>query len=112
MRTTLTWLIVLIVCIGCSSTTNFRELPEYQTTLNVINHGWSDRIIYILQGSQRIRLGRVASMGEREFILPDYIPVESAPLRVVADPVGSQGGSVTQEISATPGDEIQFVITQ
>lgn len=104
--------LIILISMGCSSSSNFRELPENQTTLHVINHSWGDRTIYILQGSHRIRLGRVSSMGEREFLIPDYVPVESSPLMVVADPVGSQGESITQEVAVNPGAEIQFIITQ
>lgn len=106
-------LIGLIAAVaGCGAgrkpTTPAQEAP--QTTLVVDNRGWVDMTIYVLRGTQRMRLGIVPGTSVRRFVIPSTLIFGATPLRFLADPIGSSRTPISNEISVRPGEEVRLLI--
>lgn len=78
-----------------------REPP----TVRVENHNWQDVVVYVVGSGLRTRLGMVTSMNRAVFRLPRHVPITDN-LRLMADPVGSVDGFVSESILVSPGQEI------
>jgi hypothetical protein len=113
------WHASLICALGVSlaaTTTSscFRQVPGQidqgaVATLHVENRGLTDATVYIVDGTQRIRLGYVSALATTTFPIPRRF-VSGRPVRFQADPLGSGPMPVGEEISVFPGDEIVLVI--
>jgi len=84
--------------------------PEAKTTLKVENEGFPDMNIYVLRGGQRIRLGTVTGNTTQTLTIPSYVLTGPTPLRFLADPVGGTRAPVSQEITVSPGDNVELII--
>jgi hypothetical protein len=112
MRTVVPIFAALIFFLSCGSTTQqVGTRPEFETTVRVKNQNVLDMNVYILYDSQRIRLGFVPSISTRVFVIPDYLVTGVRSLRFLADPVGSRQTPISQEITVSPGEELELTIT-
>lgn len=111
MRTTALFVVLLILLISCSSASQqARGRMQVKTTVRVENQNILDMTVYILRGSQRLRLGMVTGLTTREFVIPKNLILGATSLRFLADPIGSRHMPVSQEILMSPGDKIEIVI--
>ena len=78
-------------------------------TVRVENRGLPDMTIYVVNQSQRIRLGIAPGLNVTTLRIPRDL-VRGGSVRFLADPVGSDRAPVSDEISVFPGDEIVLVI--
>ena len=99
---------ISFILAGCGSSENATQGPR--TTVEVINNNFYDMNVYILRGTQRIRLGNVRSNSSRVMNIPSYIADTGGSFRFVADPVGGNRTPVSQEMYVTPGDQVTLVI--
>ncbi|MGH7577501.1 MAG: hypothetical protein ACREM1_20545 [Longimicrobiales bacterium] len=83
---------------------------EEATRLSVENQSTLDMNIYVLRGSQRIRLGTATAHLTTRFTIPPELIFGVTPLRFLADPIGSSRTPVTDEISVSPGDDVVLTI--
>ena len=67
-------------------------------------------VIYVLNGSQRVRLGLANGSSTRSFTIPKYLLIGAGPIRFLADPVGGSRTPVSEEISVQPGDTVTLTI--
>ncbi|MFQ6113608.1 MAG: hypothetical protein ACE5NG_05900 [bacterium] len=112
MRTSALVLIVVVFLCSCGShTRQAGKRPEVKTTLRVENQNLLDMTIYILRGTQRIRLGLVNSFTTRVFVIPENLVPLYTSLRLLADPVGARETPVSQELFFSPGEEVEMVIS-
>lgn len=81
-----------------------------KTSIEVENRNFLDMHVYVLRGSQRLRLGQVPGGGRRTFTIPEYIVTGAPSLRFLADPIGGTRGPITREMSVFPGDRVQLII--
>ena len=102
----------LLAAAGCT-----RRPPENidpnaaRTTLRVENRAFSDMTIYVLRGSERIRLGTATGNTTTILEIPRYVlSGVSTSLRFLADPIGSSRTPVSDEILVSPGDEVTLTI--
>jgi hypothetical protein len=82
-----------------------------QTTLEVTNQWFADMDIYVVQTGQRIRLGLATGNSTTDFVIPSAI-VNSAAIRLrfIASPIGGTHSPVSDEITVSPGDNLQLTI--
>jgi hypothetical protein len=99
---------LLTACGGRSS--DVSPEPEGQTTVEVENQGFSDMVIYALDGPQRVRLGTVTGNSTRTFPIPRYLVGGGGTLRFLADPIGSNRTPVSEEMTVQPGDQVSITI--
>ncbi|MDQ6769237.1 MAG: hypothetical protein M3Z54_04550 [Gemmatimonadota bacterium] len=80
------------------------------TVLQVDNQGFLDMNVYAARSSQRTRLGNAAGNRKTNFVIPKMLIAGLTPLRFIADPIGGNRPSVSQEITVAPGDTVVLVI--
>lgn len=84
--------------------------PGTAATLQVQNQGYADMVIYVLRGTQRIRLGLSTGNTTQRFRIPADVVAGAGTLRFIADPVGGTRAPVSDEISIRPGDTVTLII--
>lgn len=115
MRRLLT--LVLLVATGVITTAcssggrGVRPGSEVVTTLEVDNQNFTDMTIYLVNGGQRIRLGRATGKSKTAMRLPRNVLTFPRELQFSAEPLGGQPGSSTSRIWVNPGDTVLLVIT-
>jgi hypothetical protein len=78
--------------------------------VQVDNQGFSDMVIYALNGAQRVRLGTATGHSTRTFTIPRYLVGGAGPLRFLADPIGGNRTPVSEEMTVQPGDLVTLTI--
>lgn len=78
--------------------------------VRVENRGFADMTVYIARNSQRQRLGLAPGNRVTVFMLPSNMVGGAAPLRFIADPIGSTRPSVSEQITVSPGDTVMVTI--
>jgi hypothetical protein len=104
-------ILILVMFAACAGrTADTSSSPDSEATLQVENRGFSDMVIYALNGSQRIRLGTATGNSTRTFALPRYLVRTGGPLRFLADPIGGNRTPVSDEMMVQPGDLVTLTI--
>jgi hypothetical protein len=100
----------LAIGIACRAKPN--ELPEITpiTRVTVDNRNYLDHTVYVLRGSERIRLGNATGNQRTTFRIPPNIIFGGTALRFIADPIGARGAPVSDEITVHPGDNVSLMI--
>jgi hypothetical protein len=98
--------VLMAACGGARS----QASDQPQTTLRVENQSFLDMTIYLLAGSQRIRLGQAGGNSTTKMRIPSQYVFGATSLRFLADPIGSNRTPVSESITVSPGDEIGLVI--
>jgi hypothetical protein len=83
---------------------------ESKTTLRVDNNGFLDMTVYVLDGSQRVRLGIANGNRSTELTIPPYLVRGVTSLRFLCDPVGGNRAPVSDQIVVEPGDRVTLLI--
>src|SRR4051812_48082943 len=87
-RSFLASLVTLAIAVGTSACygkgKNAPE-PVARTTVRVVNQGFLDRNIYVVRGSERVRLGTVSGNSTQVLTIPASIVQSLITLRFVAD---------------------------
>ena len=104
--------LVALALAGCShNQADTGIIPNQPTILRVDNQSFNDMRIYVIQGGQRIRVGTANGKNTSTFKLPKSVISGFTTVRVQAVPIGANGSSISEEISITPGDELELRIT-
>lgn len=102
--------LVLGVVLACTrSDPALEPAPNTPSMLRVENQGFSDMVIYVVNGAQKIRLGIANGNATRTFTLPAQY-TGSGPVRFLADPIGSTRTPVSDELVVRPGDIVSLII--
>ena len=107
--TAFTRLVVLAACLvipACASSGASAANRDEPTTLLVDNQSVLDHTIYVIRGSQRLRVGTANALSKTNLTLPRGTVFGLATLRFMADPIGSNRSPVSEEITVQQGDEI------
>ena len=95
---------------ACASGQGGRSEPAERTTVEVDNRGFTDMTVYVVNGSQRVRLGTAIGLQKSTFTIPRAVPTERE-LQFLADPIGSSRTSISQRLYVHQGDRVQLVIS-
>ena len=116
LRRLLPWLVIaglLQTATACSS----RRQPDpavpgdaQETTLVVRNDNYLDHTIYLLSGSQRVRLGVARGLTTSRFVIPGQYVFGPVALQFLADPIGSRVTPISERVSVAPGDAVEIII--
>jgi hypothetical protein len=79
-------------------------------TLTVQNNQFNDRVIYVVVGGARQRLGTARGEGTTKMTIPRTWLTGPQPLRFLAVPIGGMGAERSQQITVYPGDDVQMVL--
>ena len=111
MRRVIPIFMMLLFVASCSSSRHAGSgSGQPLTTVRVENRNFLDMKIYVLRGSERIRIGTVTGNSTQTLRIPDGVIVGSSLLQFIADPIGGNQTPISQEISVRPGDEIGLII--
>lgn len=100
-------LAVSFISTACASKGTVSSLDKpLPTTLVVDNQGILDMTIYVLRGSQRVRLGIAGGLTKTKLTIPQSVLNAATTLRFLADPIGGNRSPVSEEIAIREGDEI------
>jgi hypothetical protein len=97
---------------GCASKSNVNtdEDANEVTTLVVKNDSYLDHNIFLLQGSQRIRLGTARGLSTTRLVIPSQYVFGVSSLQFMADPIGGSVTPISERINVTKGDEVHLTI--
>ena len=95
---------------GCSARRSASTTAEEQTVLVVKNDNYLDHNIYLLQGSQRVRMGTARGLATSRFTIPRQYVFGVSVLQFLADPIGGNVTPVSERINVAPGDEVHLMI--
>ena len=79
-----------------------------QTSVRGENQNFLDMTVYVLRGSQRIRLGQVPALSTRVLAIPDLVILNVTALQFLADPVEQRQTPVSEEIPIPPGEDMSL----
>jgi hypothetical protein len=80
------------------------------TAIRVDNQSFSDMTVYAARSAQRVRLGLAPGNANTIFTVPPALISGLTPLRFIADPIGGNRASVSEEITVAPGDSVVLTI--
>lgn len=95
---------------ACGGARRAPATPGAETTVRVRNQGFLDRVIYLVAGSQRIRLGQVTGNSTAVLRIPQQYVFGASQMRFIADPIGSNVAPISESITVIPGDEVILTI--
>jgi hypothetical protein len=78
--------------------------------VQVRNQGFSDMVVYVISGGQRIRLGLATGNSTHTFTIPRHLIRGAGGMRFLADPVGGNRTPVSEEMTVNPGDVVTLTI--
>lgn len=113
MRRSLHLMVLLglsVALAGCASRRGATYTADEPTTLVVRNDSYLDHNIYLLQGSQRIRMGTARGLATTRFTIPRQYVFGVSVLQFLADPIGGNVTPISERINVTPGDEVHLQI--
>lgn len=88
-----------------------RSAPVERTTVEVDNRGFEDMTVYVVDGSQRMRLGTAPGLKRTVMTIPAHAVGPARDLQFMADPIGSNRTSVSQRLYVRQGERVQLVIS-
>jgi hypothetical protein len=95
---------------GCGGKRAVNTTDGEATMLVVKNDSYLDHNIYLLQGSQRIRIGMARGLTSSRFTIPPQYVFGVTSLQFLADPIGGSVTPVSERINVSAGDEVQLQI--
>ncbi|HEX8905885.1 MAG TPA: hypothetical protein VF771_13635 [Longimicrobiaceae bacterium] len=92
------------------STVTVQGSTAPSAVVHVENYNWMDVVVYAVQGTTRMRLGQVTSMGSTNFRLPERFLSGTDNVRLMVDPIGSTEGWMTDGILVHNGQRVSFSV--
>ena len=102
--------LALAISAACAGRSPSSPQPRGDAQLRVENRTFSDAVIYVLKGGQRMRIGLAGSMSTTTMTIPAALITPGQPLQFLANPIGSPREAVSQELSVQPGDVVGLTI--
>ena len=101
---------MLVMLVACARAGDTGAEPQSLAQVRVENQGFTDMVIYAVNGGQRVRLGMATGNSTKTFSIPRYLTSGAGPIRFLADPVGGNRTPVSEEMSVQPGDIVTLTI--
>ncbi|MGK2962455.1 MAG: hypothetical protein ACSLFK_09965 [Gemmatimonadaceae bacterium] len=89
---------------ACATGKNYQERAK--TMVEVDNQSLADMTVYVIRGSQRVRLGIASGLRKTELTIPQGIVFGATSLRFLADPIGGTVTPVSEEITVSEGETV------
>jgi hypothetical protein len=99
---------ILTACAGRSQD-NAPE-PTETAMVQVENQGFTDMVVYAVNGGQKIRLGLATGHSTKAFTIPRYLVRGAGTIRFLADPIGGNRAPISEEMTVQPGDLVTLTI--
>ena len=102
--------VAVFAATACVTAGARNSLPQEKTAIRVDNQSFADMTVYALRSSQRVRLGMAPGHTNTIFDVPRTLIAGLTPLRFIANPIGGNHASVSEEITVAPGDSVVMTI--
>ncbi|HEX5962430.1 MAG TPA: hypothetical protein VFY42_01795 [Gemmatimonadales bacterium] len=100
--------LILTACAGRSQDT--APEPTETAMVQVDNQGFTDMVVYAVNGGQKIRLGLATGHSSKSFTIPRYLVRGAGTIRFLADPIGGNRAPISEEMTVQPGDLVTLTI--
>jgi hypothetical protein len=97
---------------GCSTYGRTEAAAQPRTTLTVENLTTADMTMYVRFGGARSRLGIARSNGRTVLPIPSSVVGFGTVLRFESNAVAGPGGTLSEEMSVSPGDSVHILIAR
>jgi hypothetical protein len=88
----------------------YREpAPEY-VYVSVANHNWSDVVVELYHNGLRTRIGQVTAASDARLRFPSRFVAGSLAVRLIAKPIGSPEGLVSEQFVVHPGQNVEWTL--
>jgi hypothetical protein len=110
------WSLMLVAAVAGCRSKGAKTAPEPEADPNtpvvvdVENHYQGDVVIYLVQGSQRQRLGMVTALSTASFSFPWSRLQVSGSNRLLAYPIGGAGAHASEPLYLQPGQSIKWTL--
>ena len=91
-----------------SPSSDFVADRDTPVLLTINNAHWLDVTIFVYHDGELSRVGTVTAAGASEFTLPYWMLGQSRSIRLLADPVGSDGLIRSETIHVQPGQMVEW----
>jgi hypothetical protein len=85
-------------------------VSQERTVLVVRNDSYLDHNVYLLNGSQRVRMGTARGLSTTRFTIPANFVFGVTMLQFLADPIGGTVTPISERVNVSPGDEVHLQI--
>ena len=102
--------VAMFAATACVTSGAGNMVPQEKTAIRVDNQSFADMTVYALRSSQRVRLGLAPGHTNTVFDVPRTLISGLTPLRFIANPIGGNHASVSEEITVAPGDSVVMTI--
>jgi hypothetical protein len=104
--------LALPLAAGCSTYGRTEAAAQPRTTLTVENLTTADMTMYVRFGGARSRLGIARSNGRTVLPIPSSVVGFGTVLRFESNAVAGPGGTLSEEMSVSPGDSVHILIAR
>lgn len=104
------FLVATLATSACASARRSEVREDERTFLTVRNDNYLDHTIYLLNGSERVRLGTARGLATTRFLIPAQYVFGPSSMQFLADPIGSRVTPISERVNVSPGDEVQLII--
>jgi hypothetical protein len=111
LRKALVPLLAIATIAGCArNTESAPRAPQEPSYVLITNQSWLDMNVYVLRGTQRVRLGNVHSGSSVRFRIPSGMVFGVTPLRFQVQPGRTRGAMTSFEVMVGPGEQVDINI--
>ena len=111
MRPPVLGLLLLVgLCAACHRSAASPINPRAEVALTVENQNFLDMDVFIVRGTQRIRLGMVPGVSSRILMVRPELIGYGTEVRFEVHPIGGRANPITETVTVRPGDVIHLTI--
>lgn len=78
--------------------------------VEVENRRFNDMVIYVVDGSQRIRVGTATGNLTSKLRIPAHVVATGREVQFIADPIGGDRAGISEQIFVRPGQTVKLTI--
>ena len=102
--------LVALAAVACHHRAVEPVNPRAEVAVTVDNQNFLDMTVYLIRGSQRIRLGMVPGLSKQILMVKPDLVGYGTDLQFEVHPIGGRGNPISETISVKPGDVINITI--
>jgi hypothetical protein len=99
----------LLLAVSCGHRVPSNAIRPARWWLTVQNHHWMDVEVYLVRGGQTERVGLVTATMEQRFVISTDL-LANGPIQLLGHPVGGGGNIVSEWITVTGGETVEWTL--
>ena len=102
--------IALAAVSACGGARAAKTSDPERTVIAVENQTFNDLTVFLINGGQRVRLGRVSAKQTTGFNVPSGIIPSAREVQILAEPASGSGAAISNRIWVGPGERVKLII--